>query len=692
MPILLCFLAFSAIAEEGLEDLLNMSLDELADYQVITATKTELRLADSPGSISIITRDQIDRSPSTSIPELLRNVAGVNVRWNPMVQTIGVRSFGSNPFTSQVLLLIDGVPYNSWNKGGFPQHPGFDFFNLDIVKHIEVMRGSGSSLYGENAFNGVVNIITLDGTEKSTSRVRYEQGSLSHQNLSGSISHNFGEERSVFGALRYTQGRIPTDLWLDDAQGDAKGYDLYLKSKFEQFKFSYYRRDDRFRGYEHAVEDGFPPGTFFRSAPKIEQQVNILAAGYTETIDSIGSKASVNFSYANRDGSHCAACHARDERETFSESEDHGYQLFANAQLDTELGSFHKLSTGVEWRKISSGGHSVELHGADHNAAEAVAGHEDSVQKYSKHAVFIQDQWETLSNRLSLTAGLRYESATSPDLFPDRWFPRMSGVYRVNEGLTLRGSWHRAARYPSFSELYQDSSFLSAETPFGNIELSRFEPNLELQPESIESFELGVDLRVGGNLQGSLALFRNKVEDSIIIAYPKITFENHPGDARVQGLELQVRNQPFEWLELSMNWSLQNNKQTSPGLDSGGSPLEFTYAPKHKVNLLVSAMPSNHLTATLEVNWKSETLAPSFWYPIALGVPEQTPLNSFAYVNTKMVYQPRVLLRNGERPLTVSLALRNLLNERPYETLTGFGGRNAGRSGYVGIEYRWGGK
>src|SRR5260370_2548410 len=71
--------------------------------------------------------------------------------------------FGENPFTNRVVVLIDGVPYNDWNQGGFPQHPGLDFFVLQNVKRLEVVRGPGSALYGENAFWGVINIVTLSG-------------------------------------------------------------------------------------------------------------------------------------------------------------------------------------------------------------------------------------------------------------------------------------------------------------------------------------------------------------------------------------------------------------------------------------------------------------------------------------------------------------------------------------------------
>src|SRR5437762_1147370 len=133
--------------------------------KVEAATKTEIPISKAPSAVTVITAKQIEESGMHSVPDLLRLVAGVNVRWNPMTQTIDIRGFGENPFSNRVLLLIDGQPYNSGDTGGFPLSPAFDLFPVQNIKRIEVVRGPGSSLYGENAFWGVVNIVTLSGED-----------------------------------------------------------------------------------------------------------------------------------------------------------------------------------------------------------------------------------------------------------------------------------------------------------------------------------------------------------------------------------------------------------------------------------------------------------------------------------------------------------------------------------------------
>src|SRR4051812_33649872 len=76
--------------------------------KVEAATKTEIPISKAPSAVTVIPAKQIEESGMHSVPDLLRLMAGVNVRWNPMTQTIDIRGFGENPFSNRVLLLIDG--------------------------------------------------------------------------------------------------------------------------------------------------------------------------------------------------------------------------------------------------------------------------------------------------------------------------------------------------------------------------------------------------------------------------------------------------------------------------------------------------------------------------------------------------------------------------------------------------------
>ena len=673
-------------ADKDISDLLSLSLEDLSDYEVVAPAKQAVKLSEAPGAVSVITYDQIRNSTAKTIPELLRSVPGVNVRWNPMVQTIDIRSFGSNPFTSKVLLLIDGIPYNSWNKGGFPQHPGFDFLNLENVKHIEVIRGGGSALYGENALNGIINIVTLSGDEYRQTRVSAYAGERNTRSLSVSHGSKFGEEASIFGSIRKLNSQLPTAFWFEENDAESSSYDFYLKGKYKDFQASWYRLEDRFDGFSDPINAPFlPPGSAFTSADQIRQEVNIASFKYATGAEDESWTFEGNASYADRNGSSCASCHAAQQSSNFAATKDHGSQIFANAQFSYAGIPNHQLLVGAEYRDIETGENANEFAGSPEVGG---TGATNNVLGYRKQSVFVQDSISLLDDRMDLTLGLRYDSATSPDLFEDQLFPRAALVTYPNEKLTVRASWNKAARYPSFTEIYQSSNFISASSPNAVIPLANFEGNPQLGPEHIESFEVGAEYEFSKHLHANINLYRNEVEDSIVIAYPRLRFENHPNTARLYGMEAELRAQLDTNLSGFLNWSYQNNSQSGSGTDSAGNPIDFTYSPKHKVNFGVTYATQAGFNLTLEGNWVDERNAPAFWFQFAFPQdPTVRPLDDYLYLHFRTDFNlPAAWLGTNDR-LKISVNARNLTDERAIETLTGVDAHVSGREFFIGLEY-----
>ena len=144
-----------------------------------------------------------------------------------------------------MLLLIDGVPYNAWDKGGFPQHPSLDFFVLQNVKRIEIVRGPGSSLYGENAYWGVINIVTLSGEDLQGGRVEAFGGSRDTGSGGTYYGKRFGDG-SLFASGKFVQSQLPMEFWADENESDA-GHDVFLKATYKGLQASYYRHQDEWR-------------------------------------------------------------------------------------------------------------------------------------------------------------------------------------------------------------------------------------------------------------------------------------------------------------------------------------------------------------------------------------------------------------------------------------------------------------
>src|SRR6266700_3723104 len=143
---------------EGKARLTRLSLEQLGNTEVTTVSKEPVKVNRTPAAIYVITQDDIRRSGATSIPEVLRQAPGVEVsRIDSHKWSLGVRGFESN-LSRSVLVLIDGRSvYTPLFAGVYWE---VQDALLEDIERIEVIRGPGGTIWGANAVNAVINIIT----------------------------------------------------------------------------------------------------------------------------------------------------------------------------------------------------------------------------------------------------------------------------------------------------------------------------------------------------------------------------------------------------------------------------------------------------------------------------------------------------------------------------------------------------
>ena len=165
-PSVLSLAVLSAVlalpVQAGERELDDLSLEELVKLEVATVARKAQKLSDTPAAVTVLSADDIRRSGARSIPEALREVPGVNVaqigaaRW-----AVSVRGFNGR-FSNKLLVQIDGRSVYS------PLFSGVFWEAIDVmledVERIEVVRGPGASLWGANAVNGIINIVTRKAT------------------------------------------------------------------------------------------------------------------------------------------------------------------------------------------------------------------------------------------------------------------------------------------------------------------------------------------------------------------------------------------------------------------------------------------------------------------------------------------------------------------------------------------------
>jgi iron complex outermembrane receptor protein len=166
-------------------DLTELSLEELMDLRVTSVSKRAEPISAAAAAVFVITREDLRRSGATSIPEALRMVPGIEVaRIDANKWAISARGFNGR-FANKLLVLIDGRSvYTPLFSGVF-----WDVQDtlIEDIDRIEVIRGPGATLWGANAVNGVINIITRS----------------SHETRGGLLAAGGGSEERGFAGLRY---------------------------------------------------------------------------------------------------------------------------------------------------------------------------------------------------------------------------------------------------------------------------------------------------------------------------------------------------------------------------------------------------------------------------------------------------------------------------------------------------------
>ncbi len=185
------------------EELISLSLEQLMDVTVSSASRFEQKISKVASAVTVITRDEIQQHGWRTLAEALRSVPGFYIHNDRNYDYIGMRGFARpQDFNSRILLLLDDQrindPLYDQAKVGSEQ-----LLDLDLVERIEVVRGPGSSVYGGNAIFGVINVITR--TARQVDGFEAAAGWASHHTRSGRLSFG-GRSENGFELLASFSG------------------------------------------------------------------------------------------------------------------------------------------------------------------------------------------------------------------------------------------------------------------------------------------------------------------------------------------------------------------------------------------------------------------------------------------------------------------------------------------------------
>ena len=263
-------LPLAARAADASSDFMSMSLEELMNVEVISASRYGQRLADVPAPIYVITQEDIQRSGARSIPEAIRLAPGVDMAQFNQDRWAGSLRSHTDILSNKFLMLVDGRSlYN-------PTFSGI-FWNIlqipvDNIQRIEIIRGPGGANWGFNALNGIINVITRHGSSYSGTHLKLGFGDHFGPVSTVQFGQQFGPESWLSAHLQTDKGKsglsvdrdasaqdhfrhLNAGLRFDHKDGprnfmlSAGAYQLYSNGLYNNSSSSAYRTPEYFLDY-----------------------------------------------------------------------------------------------------------------------------------------------------------------------------------------------------------------------------------------------------------------------------------------------------------------------------------------------------------------------------------------------------------------------------------------------------------
>lgn len=596
---------------------------------VFTASKFEQKVTDAPARVSIVTSDEIRRYGYRDLSEIMQSLPGFYINNDRNYMRLGVRGFGiPGDYNSRVLLLLDGHRMNE-NISDSMDIDGLFILDVDLIDRVEVVRGPGSSLYGNNAFFAVVNVITKKGRDLGGAQIAGSVGS--NDTYQGRLSYgkrlDNGVELLVSGTYHDSDGndRVYSPEFDDPATNNG----VYEKNDDEPFEqlFGKVSFGDFILQGAYVNRDKYIPtaayGTIFNDPDNHTRDKRAYVdLKYQKLLDHGGELMGRLFYdwydyYAEYPYDYAAPGNPLDR--VINKDEAKGEWWGTELQLVQELFERHRITVGGEYRDSLT--QKQENYDRDGTYLDA------DTDDYT-WALYLQDEFR-LKENLILSAGIRHDYF---DTFGGTTNPRLALIWSPWQRTTLKAIYGTAFRAPSAYELYYDDD--------GETQKAAG----DLDPEEIRTYELILEQQLIPGLRGIASIYHNSIDDLIVLdtdpADGLLVLKNQ-GDAKVKGVELELQG---NW-ETGWQGALSYAYQTAEN-DSDGSRL--SNYPSHMVKFnLIAPLIGDELGAGLE--WQYES-----------------PRKTLAGERSDAIYLTNLTLLSQQRwipGLTLSAGVYNLFDE-----------------------------
>jgi vitamin B12 transporter len=485
----------------------------VSDEIVVTASALPERVEDTPATVTVITRQDIDTRAARDVSDVLREVPGLTVaRIGSAGHQTSLFTRGANP--AHTLVMWNGIEINT------PFFGGYDWgqFSTSGVEQIEVVRGPYSALYGSDAMAGVVNILTVP--TRSGVQASIEGGGHGLLNAQVAASHVSGG-LTLSGAFESRRD----DGFADNDDFDQQSANVALRwTSQSQLSVGL---TARYTTYDLGVPTNLNP-SLDQLVPSLKRRQDGNERQLAIPIEQILGRFRYELLLAeNR------------REDTIDDPEDSFSVIYQSTDSRTRRARLTTRTTTAIGTIIAGGEAEETIVDDVTNFGPNFLGKERS-----ERSLFVEDRYsrDLGASRLELSAGIRYDHY---ETFGSETSPRIAAAWIAGRN-KFRAAYGEAFRAPSVGELY---------SPFGG--------NVNLRAERSRNVEAGIDRYFGSGVI-SVTLFQDRYRDLITNAGFVLA---NVGRARTRGVELSAQGRVATNVNAGVNYTYLDAKQLDSGLD-----------------------------------------------------------------------------------------------------------------------------
>ena len=577
---------------------------------VVSATGYEQDVSKAPASITVISREELDKREYNDITDVLRSVPGVVITGENASQTVSIRGMSSN----YTLFLVDGKRQYSKDV-----NPNGDDYGMEknilppvaSIERIEIIRGPASTLYGSDAMGGVINIITKKVTDVWTGNV--ELGTtIQDKNNSGDIRNG-----SVYLAGPIIQDKVGLQLGLNRLE---RKEDSYLggftghTTESLNSRLTYVLNDQ----HDLAVE-----ANFFTQESEATAGKTVAATGTDSASRNIRSVYALTHNGRYTDNL---------DSKSYIQYENSKNPDRENTVVGTKGIDLETWTANTQWNWLL-GNHTLAFGGyyKDESLLDRATNRNPLVPEFDEltrwsAAAFLEDTW-SLTDRFNLTLGARYDH---DELYQGNISPRIYGVYNFTDQFTVKGGVSTGYKQPDIRSVtdgfYSVTGGSGSPTTTGR---GIIKANPDLEPESTVTSELGFYWNndyVNTSITGYLTQFKDRIEEirecdstgnadynrndvstwkcsENGIPFAFISTRENIGKAELRGVEVTFDAKLAEYTTLTANYTFTDTEIKSGQFK--GQPLNGM--PEHVFNVTVDHDLTDALNIWSRLHVRGET-------------------------------------------------------------------------------------